>query len=170
MNSHTTVMVASHPDLWRRLIIAGGFVAAFLFFSLAARAAGPQVPWECSNYSDEAETRCLNAFIEHQREQIGKLEGQLQEQQDAVSQLKGQMDRQAATAADLQQQLSQRPVTPMAPAPYAYAYSYPYPYLYPPVGFGLYFGRPFFGPHFGYYGYYRPYWGPRFYGRWGRRW
>ena len=68
--------------------------------------------------------------------------------------------RQSAATADLQQQLSQRPTT-VVPTPYAYTYAYP------PVGLGLYLGRPWiYGPPY----YYHPYWGPRFYGRWGRRW
>ena len=130
---------------------------------LSVEAASPQVPWECSNYTDDAQTRCLNAFIEHQQEQIAQLEGRVQAQQDLVGQLKGQVDRQTAATA----QLSQPPVaTAIVPPPYAY----PYTYAYPPVGIGLYLGRPWGVP--GYYGYYgRPYWGPRFFYRhYGRRW
>ncbi len=132
----------------------------------STHAATTPVPWECSSYSDEAQTRCLNAFVEQQRDQISKLEGQLQAQQDLVGQLKGQVDRQAAASAQLQQQLSQPPATAVVPAPYPYIY----PYAYPPVGVGLYFGRPWlYAP--GFYGYYgRPFWGPRYYGHWGRRW
>ena len=77
-------------------------------FPLPALANSQQVPWECSNYSGEAQTRCLNGFIEQQREQINKLEGQLQAQQETVGQLKGQVDQQAAATAALQRQLSQR--------------------------------------------------------------
>jgi hypothetical protein len=128
-------------------------------------AAASQLPWECSNYTDEAQTRCLNAFIERQQEQIGQLEGRLQSQQETVGQLRGQIDRQSAAIAQLQQPPPQPPVTAVVPAPYLY----PYGYAYPPVGFGLYFGRPWIGP--GIYGYYgRPYWGPRFYRHYGRHW
>ena len=130
---------------------------------LSAEAASPQVPWECSNYTDDAQTRCLNAFIERQQEQIAQLEGRVQAQQDLVGQLKGQVDRQTAATA----QLSQPPAaTAIVPPPYVY----PYAYAYPPVGIGLYLGRPWGVP--GYYGYYgRPYWGPRFFYRhYGRRW
>src|SRR5262245_66632761 len=105
-----------------------------------AHAANQQVPWECSNYSDEVQTRCLNAFIEQQREQIGKLEGQLKAQQEMVGQLRGQADRQAAATAQFQQQLAQPPVT-TAVVPVPYPYPYPYAYAYQPVGIGLYFGR-----------------------------
>jgi hypothetical protein len=126
-----------------------------------ARAA--QVPWECSNYTDEAQTRCLNAFIERQQQQIGELEGRLQSQQETVGQLRGQLDRQSQTQ---QPPLQPPATTAIVPAPYLY----PYGYAYPPVGFGLYLGRPWIGP--GFYGYYgRPYWGPRFFYRhYGRHW
>jgi hypothetical protein len=158
----TDTMAAS-----RRLLLCSMTLVGMGLFALPVQAASQQVPWECSNYSEEAQTRCLNAFIEQQREQIGKLEGQLQAQQQMVGQLKGQADRQAAATTQLQQQLAQPPVTTaVVPAPYVY----PYAYAYPPVGIGLYFGRPWlYGP--GFYGYYgRPFWGPRFYGHRGRHW
>ena len=163
MTSYT--IAASRISKWIRLSLFT-LIGIALFF-LSAHAANQQVPWECSNYSENAQTRCLNAFIEQQREQIGKLEGQLQAQQDMMGQLRGQADRQAAATAQLQQQLAQPPVTTsVVPVPYAY----PYAYAYPPVGIGLYFGRPWlYGP--GFYGYYgRPFWGPRFYGHRGRHW
>jgi hypothetical protein len=165
MKSQKMTMAASRSFAGNRLFVFGVTVIGVGLFALPLHAASPQVPWECSNYSDEAQTRCLNAFIEKQAEQIGKLEGQLQAQQDMVGQLKGQVDRQAATA---QQQSTPPPVTTtIVPAPFAY----PYTYAYPPLGIGVYLGRPWiYGP--GYYGYYgRPFWGPRFYyGHRGRRW
>ena len=160
MTSHT--MAAFRTSIGNRLFVFSMTVIGMGLFALPLHAASPQVPWECSQYSDDAQTRCLNAFIDQQREQIGKLEGQLQAQQDMVGQLKGQVDRQAAATT---QQYTQPPVTTaVVPTPYVY----PYAYAYPPVGFGLYFGRPWiYGP--GYYGYYgRPFWGPRFYGHRGR--
>jgi len=158
--------MASQQDFLRQMMVASGLAAGLGLWTMSAYAA-PQVPWECSNYGEEAQTRCLNAFIEHQREQIDKLEAQLQAQRDTVGQLKGQIDRQAAATADLQQQFSQRPSTPVVPPPYGYGYPYAYTYAYPPIGLGLYLGRPWiYGPPF----YYHPFWGPRFYGRWGRRW
>ena len=162
MISQTTSRVLPQTQLRTWMLLIGGATAAMLLWAVAAWAAGPQVPWECSNYSEEAQTRCLNAFIEQQRDQISKLESQLQAQQETVNQLKGQVDRQAATSADLQRELSQRPsTTTVVPTPYAYSYAYP------PIGLGLYIGRPWiYGPPY----YYHPYWGPRFYGRWGRRW
>lgn len=145
----------------------GAVMMASILGGGSAEATSAPVPWECSNYTDEAQTRCLNAFIEHQQEQIGQLEGRLHAQQEMVGQLKSQVDRQNAATAQLQQQLSQPPVTSaIVPPPYVY----PYAYAYPPVGIGLYLGRPWIGP--GFYGYYgRPYWGPRFfYRRYGRHW
>jgi hypothetical protein len=157
-------LALSHPSSYA-LLFFGVTVAGLL--ANHATADTPSVPWECSNYSEEAKTRCLSAYIEHQQEQIGKLQSQLQAQQDIVGNLKGQVERQAAAATQLQQQLTQPPVaTAVIPPPYVY----PYPFAYPPVGIGLYFGRPWIGPGYGYYG--RPYWGPRFryYGYPGRRW
>ncbi|MFO0706067.1 MAG: hypothetical protein U0412_04355 [Nitrospira sp.] len=134
-----------------------------LIWPLSTALANDQpVPWECSNYSGEAQTRCLNTFIELQREEIGRLKGQLQSQQGTVEQLKQQSDRQAAAVAELQRQQSAPPT--IVPAP-AYTYSYVYP---PTIGLGLYLGRPWiYGPPY----YYRPhiYWGPRYYRHWGHR-
>lgn len=159
MNSHTTTMATSHQEPSQSpTLLASGLVAFILLAALPARAGNTVVPWECSHYEGDAQTRCLNTFIELQREKIGQLEGQLQAQQGAVGQLKDQVDRQAAATADLQRQLSDRPTTAVVPAPY------PYTYIYPPgIGFGLYLGRPWiYGSPF----YYRPYWGPRYYRHW----
>jgi hypothetical protein len=162
MNGSTTAAETSRSSDARRFLLAAGLLTFTTIPALPALANEAQVPWECSNYSDEAKTRCLNAFIEQQRDQISKLEGQLRAQQEAVRQLKGQIDRQAAATADLQQQLSQRSTT-VVPPPYVYSY------VYPPVGLGIYLGRPWiYGPP--YYGYGRPFWGPRFYGHRGRHW
>ena len=158
---------ASRPP-WYSILIFSALLAGNDLLSVTSQAtASPQqVPWECSNYTDEAQTRCLNAFIERQQEQIGRLESQLQSQQDIVGQLKGQVERQTAATAQLQQQLAQPPVTTaVVPPPYVY----PYAFAYPPVGIGLYLGRPWIGP--GFYGYYGRPWGQRFYynGHHGRR-
>ena len=122
----------------------------------ASLAGTPPVPWECSNYSEDAQTRCMKAYIERQQEQIGKLEAQLQAQQNTVGQLKGQLDQQSVAAADLQRQLSHRPAITVIPTP-----------IYPSVGLGFYLGQPWvYGPPYYWYG--RPFWGPRFY-RYSRR-
>jgi hypothetical protein len=157
---------ASHIR-WYRLLVLGVTMTGMVLPGLSVQAADTQqVPWECSNYSDEARTRCLNAYIERQQEQIAKLESQLQAQQNIVGELKGQVDRQTAATAQLQRQFAQPPVAAgVVPPPFFY----PYGFTYPPVGIGLYLGRPWIAP--GFYGYYRPgFWGPRFYGHPGRRW
>ncbi|MBI4001143.1 MAG: hypothetical protein HY348_05100 [Nitrospira defluvii] len=131
-------------------------------------AADSSGPWECSNYTGDAHTRCLQAFIEIQREKILKLEAEVHLQQGTVGQLKDQADRQSAMTADLQRQMSEQ-----SSSVSTYGYAAPgLLYGYPSVGFGLYLGRPWlYGSPF--YG--RPYaWGPRYYrpyfGRWHRRW
>jgi hypothetical protein len=138
-------------------------LAAVLPFPVTGHAADTPVPWECSQYEGEAQTRCLNAFIELHGEKIGQLEGQLQAQQGTVNQLKDQMERQSAATADLQRQFSDRPpVTPITPVPYGYPYGYSY--WYPPaLGLGLYLGRPWiYGAPYGF----RHYWSPHHYRPW----
>src|SRR5512135_2718679 len=125
MNRLTTRMEASPLRSLHLWVLAVVCLSTIAFTAIPALANKAQVPWECSNYSDEAQIRCLNAFIEQQREQIGKLEGQLHAQQEAVGQLKGQIDRQAAATADVQQQLSQRPTPVVVPGHYAFTYTYP---------------------------------------------
>lgn len=158
MALQTTVMAPPKiQHVAQSLLIAGTAAAAVLFSAAWAHAESQPVPWECSTYEGEAQTRCLNTFIELQREEIGKLKGQLQAQQGAVEQLKQQSDRQAAATADMQRQLA-TPPTIVPSLPYStYAYVYP-----PAVGLGLYLGRPGF---YGYPYFYRPhiYWGPRHY-------
>ncbi len=133
-----------------------------------------QVPWECSTYEGDAQTRCVNAFLEAQQKKIAELEGKLQAQQNAVGQLKDQLDRQASATNDLQRQLAERPTMNVMPYSYSYPYPYPYPYgyAYPPglglgLGFGLQFGNAGFyaSPY-----YYRSFWGHQHFRHWGHRW
>ncbi|MGQ0810796.1 MAG: hypothetical protein ACT4OO_06170 [Nitrospiraceae bacterium] len=159
MESLTTTLVESPRErpVWR-VILAGGLLGAILLGTPPARAADSSVPWECSGYSGEAQTRCLHAFIEIQREKIGKLEGELRAQQGTVGQLKEQVDRQSSATTDIQRQLSDRSYAAQS-APYPYPYSYPYAYAYPPAGLSLFFGRPWYGPSY----FNRPFfYGPRF--------
>lgn len=144
---------------------AGGLIALLLLAPPPVRAADAPVPWECSNYDGEAHLRCLNTFIELQRDKIGRLEEKLLAQRGTVGQLKERIDRQTAVTANLEQQLSTRPSTTVVPAPYAY--SYPYSYVYPPAfGLGLYFGRPWiYGPTYSF----GPYRGFRLHRHWGHR-
>ncbi len=161
-----------HPAMSRarpsvRVVLSSIPVTSLVIWSLAALQAyaNTDVPWECSNYEGAAQTRCMNAFIEQQRETIARLEAELRSQQGAVKELKDKVDRQAAATADVQRQLPDRSSTStlVVPAPYPFWYAQPYP----PVGFGIYFGRPWaYGPPY----WAGPYWGPRFYGRWRHRW
>ena len=64
-----------------------------------------QTLWECSSYTGDAHTRCLEGFAESQRDQIAALQGKLQAQQETVKLLKDQLDRQTSTSAELQRQL-----------------------------------------------------------------
>lgn len=145
------------------LVLAGALASIFLPFPSPAETL--QIPWECSNYAGDAQTRCVNAFMEAQQKKIAELEGKLQAQQSAVSQLKDQLDRQTTATTDLQRQLAARSTTNVVPIPYPYLYSYGYP-LGPGLGFGLHFGNA------GIYAspFYHPFWGPRHYGYWGYRW
>lgn len=141
---------------------------SLLLFATLVHAADSSGPWECSNYTGDAHTRCLQAYIEIQREKISKLEAEVQLHQSTVGQLQDQANRQNAMTADLQRQMAQQSSSMST-------YSNVAPgllYGYPSVGFGLYLGRPWlYGSPF--YGH--PYaWGSRFYrpyyGRWHRRW
>jgi hypothetical protein len=154
------------PQWWCSSLMLG--LCTVLLPVLSVQAADTSGPWECSNYTGDAHTRCLQAFIEIQREKISKLEAEVHVQQGAVGQLKDQAERQSAATADLQHQMSEQSSS-------VSSYGYVAPgllYGYPSVGFGLYLGRPWlYGSPF--YG--RPYaWGPRYYrpyfGRWHRRW
>lgn len=148
-------------------------VTASLALVLVAPPAGAeplQIPWECSTYEGDAQTRCVNAFLEAQQKKIAELEGKLQAQQNTVGQLKDQLDRQASVTSDLQRQLAERPT--MRAVPYSYPSPYPYGYAYPPalglgLGFGLQFGNAGFyaAPYYA-----RPYWGHRHFDYWGHRW
>ncbi len=153
------------PQRWCCSVLLG---VCTLLPAFAVQAADSSGPWECSNYSGDAHTRCLQAFIDIQREKISKLEAEVRVQQSTVGQLKDQADRQSAATADLQRQMSEQSSS-------VSTYGYVAPgllYGYPSVGFGLYLGRPWlYGSPF--YG--RPFgWGPRYYrpyfGRWHRRW
>lgn len=141
----------------RIFLLAGAIGALLLVRAVSAHAADQAVPWECSGYSGEAQTRCLNTFLELQREEVAQLKEKLQVQEGAIQQLKEQAERHDAAAAALQRQLSAPPAVIPA-TPYGYSYIYP-----PAVGLGLYIGRPWiYGSPY----HYHPYWGPRFHGYW----
>lgn len=146
-------------DRWSQaLVLAGSMAYALLPFPSMADTP-LHIPWECSHYTGDAQTRCVNAFLETQQKKITELEGKLQAQEGAVNQLKNQLDRQSTTTTDLQRRLAERPTTSMIPIPYSYGY---------PLGLG--FGLQFGGSEMYASPYYRPFWGPRRYGYWDYRW
>ena len=73
------------------------------------------IPWECSNFSGDAQTRCIQGLIEAQQDKIGKLEGEVQSQRSQMGTLQEQVDRQSRATADLQRQLDPPPT--LVPAP-----------------------------------------------------
>jgi len=157
-NFHRRESSRKTEALWTQLLfgaIGVGMVVAWV----PAQAGESQTLWECSNYTGDAHTRCLEGFAESQRDQIAALQGKLQAQQETVKLLKNQLDRQASANAELQRQLV-RPPTAVQVVPPLYSY--------PPVGFSFslgpswIYGSPFF---------YQPY-GPHFYGsrHRGHRW
>lgn len=129
----------------RTVLQTCGLAFLLLVSTFPSRAEPPSVPWECSTYKGEAQTRCFNTLIELQREKIGQLEGQLRAQEGTVSQLKHQVDRQTALTADLQRRLSDRQTVYISPTFYPFA---PHLDFYPPgLGFGIHFGSPWgYGP------------------------
>src|SRR3970040_603633 len=146
--------------LWLQLLV-GTIGIGIVLAGLPAQASESQTPWECSSYTGDALTRCVEAFAESQRDQIATLQEKVQAQQETVNLLKDQLDRQASTSAELQRQLAQPPAVVQTVPPL---------YAYPPVGLGFYLGRPWiYGAPF----FYRPYiFGPRYYGprHRGHRW
>ena len=159
-NFHRRESSRKTAGLWPQRLI-GAIGIGMVLAGLPAHASESQTPWECSSYTGDAHTRCLEAFVESQRDQIAALQGKMQAQQETVNHLTDQLDRQTSTSADLQRQLAQ---------PSAVVQAVPPLYAYPPVGLGLYLGRPWiYGPPF----FYSPYvYGPRYYGprHRGHRW
>ena len=115
------------------------------------------VPWECSEYSADAQTRCISTLMELQQKKIARLEEQLRAQVGAVNNLKEQMDRQEALARREAKVSKQDPRYP--PPPYASAYTSPYasPYGYAPLPpMGIYLQPPWRYPRYYGYGAYGP--------------
>ena len=162
MNDHNSHRreASRKTGLWAQFLF-GAIGIGLVLAGLPAHASESQEPWECSSYTGDARTRCLEAFAESQRDQIATLHGKLQAQQETVNHLKDQLDRQTSTSADLQRRLAEPP---------AIVHTVPPLYAYPPVGFGFYLGRPWiYGPPFFYgpYIYGSHYFGPRHRGhRW----
>ncbi len=149
-NFHRRESSRKTEELWPQFLI-GAIGLAMVAAWVPAQAGESQTLWECSSYTGDAHTRCLEGFAELQRDQIAALQGKLQAQQETVKLLKDQLDRQTSTNAELQRQLVRPPAVVQVVPPL---------YSYPPVGFSFslgpswIYGSPFFyqphvyGPHF----------------------
>ncbi|MGD9853269.1 MAG: hypothetical protein AB7T38_18645 [Nitrospirales bacterium] len=142
---------------WKRGV---GIASLSLLVSVVpVGAAEPPVPWECSEYSGEAQARCMQTLLELQQEKIAKLEEQLKLQEGTVNELKEKMDRQeAAVRREAKRAYKGDPRWPPPPYVPAYEPSYAPAYGYvqaPPIG--IYLGSPWRYPR--YYGYGPGYWG-----------
>ncbi|MCB9775767.1 MAG: hypothetical protein H6750_15780 [Nitrospiraceae bacterium] len=98
-------------------------------------AQAPNVPWECSGYSGEAQIRCLQVLPDLQQNHIAKLEAQLSAQERTANNLKEKMDRHEALAS--RDARVYKP-DPRFPLPYVPAYASPYAY----APFGIYLRPP----------------------------
>ncbi|MDN5941759.1 MAG: hypothetical protein L0H94_07750 [Nitrospira sp.] len=159
-NYHRREFSRKSAWLWPQLFI-GVIGIVIVLAGLPAQASESQTPWECSSYTGDAHTRCVETFAEWQRDQIAALQGKLQAQQETVKLLKDQLDRQASTNAELQRQLARPPAVAQTIPPF---------YAYPRVGLSFSLGNPWiYGAPF----YYSPFpfgplgYGPRY---WGHPW
>ena len=73
--------------LWPQLLI-GAIGIGTVLAGLPAQASESQTLWECSSYTGDAHTRCLETFAESQRDQIATLKESCKAQQEAVNHLK----------------------------------------------------------------------------------
>ena len=147
----------SKPAWWISSVFACGLGVGVFMSDPYAIAQATDVPWECSEYSPEAQARCMKTLLELQQEKIANLEAQLKAQEGMVNELKEKMDRQQALARHETQAYKQDPRYP--PPPYVPAYAPPYfgPYGYAPVPpIGIYLQPPWRVPR--YYGYGPGYW------------
>ena len=147
MNDHAIDREYSSQEtsgLWSQLFV-GAIGIVIVLAGLPAQARESQTPWECSSYTGDAHTRCVEAFAESQRDQIAALQEKLQAQQETVNRLQNQLERRAATNAELERQLAQ---------PRAAMQVVPPLYTYPPVGLSFslgspwIYGAPFYYPPF----------------------
>ncbi len=153
-------MRISHVNLQHSVLIGSVCALGLIFFSLPVGATVLVVPWECTGFAGEAQSRCVRTFTELQQEKIVKWERALEDQQRTVQQLQKQITRQASATADLERKLTRKR---------SRWYGSPSVQIYPPLGLTLRFGRDrFFGGSW-FYGKPR-YYGPRFYGHAHRRW
>ncbi|MCA9476166.1 MAG: hypothetical protein KC563_10245 [Nitrospira sp.] len=135
---------------WMTATALFGVGMGWLISGSLALAQESDIPWECSEYSGEAQTRCMRTLLELQQDKITKLEEQLKAQEGTVSELKEKVDRQEARAYQQDPRWPPPPYSPAYSSPYGYSYRYVSP---PPVG--IYIQPPWRVPR--YYGY-----GPRY--------
>ena len=139
-------------------LVVWGVGFGLMVFAMPVEAQESAVPWECSEYSGEAQTRCMRMLLELQQEKIARLEEQLKTQEGTVNELKEKMDRQEALARREAKVYKKDPRWPpppyVAPATPSYAPSYGYA-PGPPVG--IFLPRLWGYPR--YYGYGPGYWG-----------
>ncbi len=139
--------------------LSGLCILGMMFWSVSAGAADQAVPWECTGFAGEAQSRCTRTFTELRQEKIAKLEQELKFQEQKNQQIQQQLSQQASTAAKLERKLTRKR---------SRWYNSPSVQIYPPLGLGLRFGRGrFFGGSL-FYGNPR-YYGRSFYGRHGYR-
>ena len=150
---------------WLSSVFACGVGLGFFVSDSSAIAQATDVPWECSEYSAEAQARCIKTLLELQQEKIVKLEEELKVQEGTINELQEKMESQEAFArreAQAHKQDSRYLSLPYVPA-YAYPYGYGSPYGYAlSAPIGIYLQPPWRYPRF--YGY-GPglgpgYWGP----------
>lgn len=162
---------SSRLNRWIFVMLACGVGVGVSVGNPYAFAQSPNVPWECSGYSGEAQTRCVSTLLEMQQEKITRLEEQLKTQEETVNQLKEKLDRQEAPALS---QVRASKEDSRYSLPYVSGYTYPFGssfgyatvppngiYLQPPWRYPRYYG---YGP--GYWGYGPPAFGFNF--RFGR--
>jgi uncharacterized coiled-coil protein SlyX len=159
-NLHRRKSSRKTEELWLQLLF-GAVGIAMVVVWVPAQASESQTLWECSSYTGDAHTRCLEGFAKLQRDQIAALQGKLQAQQESVKLLKDQLDRQTSSSAELQRQLAQPPAVVQAIPPL---------YAFPSMGFGFSLGHSWvYGPPL----FYQPYiYDPHYYGprHRGHRW
>ena len=118
--------------LWLQFFI-GLIGIGIVLAGLPAQAGESQAPWECSSYTGDAHTRCVETFAEWQRDQIAALQEKLKAEQETVNRLQNQLERQASTNAELQRQLARPPAVVQTIPPF---------YAYPRVGLSFSLGSP----------------------------
>ncbi len=143
----------THSVLSRSLSVL--CVLGMMFWSVSVSAADQAVPWECTGFTGEAQSRCTRTFTELQQEKIAKLELELEFQKQKNQQFQQQLAQQASSTAKLERKLTRKR---------SRWYNSPSLYIYPPIGLNFHYGRDrFFGGSL-FYGKSRHY-GPRFFGQ-----